>query len=65
MDDDSNKKIIELEQKIDAVYRSVEKTRKMFMWTLIITLVMIIVPLIALFFVIPVYISNLDLGGLL
>ena len=34
-----------LEQKVDSIYKSVEKTRKYFLWTLIITLVLLILPL--------------------
>ena len=47
------RKIEELEKKIGEVYLSVEKTRKYFLWTLIITAVVIILPLIAMLFVIP------------
>ena len=59
------KKLIELEAKIDAVYKSAEKTRKYFMWTLILSVVLFVLPLIALVFVIPYFLSaigpNLDL----
>ncbi len=40
------------------VYVSVEKTRKYLMWTGIITLALIILPIIALMFVIPMFISS-------
>ena len=46
-------KLEEQEKKIDAIYKSVEKTRKYFLWTLIITVVTILLPLVALIFVIP------------
>lgn len=46
-------KLSEQEKKIDAIYVSVEKTRKYFLWTLIITVVMIILPIIALALLIP------------
>ena len=63
--DEVLKKIAELEQKVDAVYKSAEKTRKYFMWTLILSVVFFVLPLIALIFVIPSFISsisgNLDL----
>ena len=48
----------ELEKKIDKIYDSVEKTRKYFMWTLIITVVLFVVPLIGLIFVAPQFIST-------
>jgi hypothetical protein len=41
------------EKKIDDIYKSVEKTRKYFLWTLIITVVTIVLPLVGLLFVIP------------
>lgn len=40
------KKLEEQQKQIDAIYQSVEKTRKYFLWTGIITLVVIIVPLL-------------------
>ncbi len=52
----------DLAVKIDAMYRSVERLRKFFMWTLIITAVMFILPLIGVIFLIPVYLNTL--GGL-
>lgn len=59
------KKLVELETKVDAVYKSVEKTRKYFMWTLILSVVLFVLPLIALIFVIPQFLNavsgNLDL----
>ena len=57
--DDIQKKLAELEAKIDAVYRSAERTRKYFLWTLIIAVVTFVLPLIALAFLIPFYISQL------
>jgi len=42
-----------MEQKIDAMYTSVEKLRKYFLWTLIITFVTIVLPIIALAVVAP------------
>ncbi len=63
--DEILKKLAELEAKVDAVYKSAEKTRKYFMWTLILSVVFFVLPLIALIFVIPQFISsigpNLDL----
>ena len=53
----------ELEKKLDAIWRSVEKTRKYFLWTLIITLVTFVLPLIILIIFIPKVISVYG-GGL-
>jgi type II secretory pathway component PulF len=52
-------KIEEQQKKIDAIYVSVERLRKYFMWTLIITFVTIVLPLIALVFVLPQFISTI------
>lgn len=44
---------------IQKIFASVEKTRKMFLWTLIITLVLFFLPLMGLMFVIPTFLSTL------
>lgn len=49
------------EQKLDAIYRSVEKTRKYFKWTLIVTIVVMVVPAIGLIFAIPAFIRSVSL----
>ncbi|MCX6702921.1 MAG: hypothetical protein NTW60_03590 [Candidatus Wolfebacteria bacterium] len=54
-------KFEELNKKIDAVMKSVEKTRKYFLWTLIISVLVIILPLIGLAFLIPYYLNTLRL----
>jgi hypothetical protein len=69
MQPDIQKQIEELERKIDEIYVSVEKTRKYFFWTMIITLVVVVLPLIGFMFVIPSFLSNYTdtintLGGL-
>lgn len=51
-------KLAELEKKIDAVYISAEKTRKYFLTTMIVTLVLFVLPLIGLFFAIPTFLST-------
>lgn len=55
-------KILELEKKLDAIYVSVEKTRKYFLWTLILTLVLFFLPLLGLVFAIPVFVNGLTSG---
>lgn len=69
MDQETQNKMAGLEKKIDEIYISVEKTRKIIMWTGIITVAVIILPLIAMMFVIPSFIGNYTttletLGGL-
>ena len=58
MENDTAKKLETLEAKIDAIYVSVEKTRKYFFWTMIITVVVLVVPLIGLAFAIPMFMTN-------
>jgi hypothetical protein len=60
MSEDFEKRLAGLEQKLDAVYRSVEKMRKYFLWTLIVGVVTFVLPLIGLAFVIPYYFSILS-----
>ncbi len=50
------------EELLQKVYVSVEKTRKYFMWTLIITLVLFLLPLLGLMFVLPSFISTMTEG---
>ena len=47
-----------LEQKVDAMYASVEKLRKYFLWTGIIGVALFILPLIGLIFVIPSFLKS-------
>jgi len=53
MEQEIIKKLEEQEGKIDAIYKSVEKTRKYFLWTLIITVVTVVLPLIAAAIMVP------------
>lgn len=64
MEPELSEKIDDIERKIDAVYKSVEKTRKYFRLTLIISIVVIVLPLIALIFLIPYYLNTVSLTGL-
>lgn len=58
MENEVNKKLETLEGKIDAIYVSVEKTRKYFFWTMVITLAVFIIPLIGLVLVIPSFLDS-------
>jgi len=57
------KKIDEQGVKIDAIYKSVEKTRKYFLAIIWVSVICFVLPLIGLIFVLPVFISSY-LGGL-
>jgi hypothetical protein len=65
--DEILKKIEQQQAKIDAMYVSVEKLRRYFMWTLIITVVTIVIPLIILVVALPFMVSTITstYGGLL
>jgi len=54
------KRLEEQEQKIDLIYASVEKTRKYFLWTLIISAGAILLPLIGIIALIPWLLSTLS-----
>ena len=53
-------RINSIEQKVDAIYKSVEKTRKYFFWTLVITIALVVLPAIGLVFAIPQFINQLQ-----
>ena len=63
MDDELLKKIEEQDKKLDAIYKSMERMRKYFLWTLIITAAAIILPLIGLAFALPSFMTNY-VGGI-
>jgi len=58
MDENISKRLEALEKKIDAIYKSVEKTRKYFLWTLIASLVFFLLPLIGIVLIIPKIIES-------
>ncbi|PIP69182.1 hypothetical protein CO033_02545 [Candidatus Nomurabacteria bacterium CG_4_9_14_0_2_um_filter_32_10] len=58
MDQELNKKIEEQGLKIDAIYESVEKTRKYFLMIIWITVLGVVLPLVGLAFVLPSFLSN-------
>jgi len=60
MDEEIKKKLQEQDEKLDRIYVSVEKTRKYFLWTMISTGVMFIVPLVGLAIVIPSLLQSLS-----
>jgi hypothetical protein len=63
MDEELRRRLEEQSKKIDDIFRSVERTRKYFLWTLIISVVLFILPLIGLLFAIPQFLSIYS-GGL-
>lgn len=60
MDPETKEKLEALQKRVEEIYISVEKTRKYFLWTLVITIVMIVLPLIGLAIVIPIFMRTLS-----
>jgi len=60
MEQEILKKLAQQDVKIEAIWKSVEKTRKYFLYTLIISIVMFVLPLIGLIIVIPIFLSTLS-----
>jgi len=60
MEEEILRKIEDQNKKIDAIWVSVEKTRKYFLTTLIISVVMTVLPLIGLLIVIPIVLGSLS-----
>jgi len=58
MEEDIIKKIDEQGVKIDAIHKSVEKTRKYFLIIIWVSIICFVLPLIILFFVLPSFMST-------
>ncbi len=56
------KKLADLEGEIGAVYASSEKMRKYFLWTLIITVAVIVIPLVLLPLFLPAFFQSQGVG---
>lgn len=54
----TNTDFARLEQKIDAIYVSVEKTRKYFLYSLLVTVAVVVLPVIGLMFAIPTFLGT-------
>lgn len=67
MDNEILTKFEEQDKKLDAIYKSVEKTRKYFLWTLIVSVATVVLPIIGLMIMIPWMLKALTsaYGGLL
>lgn len=64
MDEELKKRLEELEKKVEATYISAEKTRKYLLWTFIISVAVIILPLIGLVFVLPKFLATMNISNL-
>jgi len=60
--EETEQRLVQMQEKVDKIYVSVEKTRRYFMWTLIISIAVMVLPLIGRLITIPLYINNLKTG---
>ena len=58
MEQDIQKRFDAQDAKLEAIYKSVEKTRKYFLVLMWVTILAIVLPMIGLAFVIPSFLSN-------
>ena len=58
MDQEIKNKVDALEQKVDQIFISVEKTRRYFQWIFWITIVAFVLPFVGLLFAIPSFLSG-------
>ena len=58
MDAELAQRLTNLEEKVDKIYISVEKTRKYFFWTMVITIVLFVLPAVGLAFAVPMFMTN-------
>lgn len=63
MENEILKRLEEQAQKIEKISVSVEKTRKYFLWTLIISVAFVILPLAGLMFAIPKFLSTYNMAS--
>lgn len=59
METELEKKLAEQEQKLDAIFKSVERMRLYFKWTLIITVATVVLPLIGLAIILPWFLRTM------
>ena len=62
MEEDLKARLDAQDKKLDAIYVSVEKTRKYFLWTLIASLVAFVLPLIGIAVIAPLVMQTLLSG---
>jgi hypothetical protein len=65
MEQDLLEKLNQLEQKVEETRLLARKTYRLFLWTMIATAAMFVLPLIALAFVIPYFMKTISSIGIL
>lgn len=63
MDNELKNRLDVLEQKIDVISKYIKFLKNLFLWTLIITIVVTVLPLIGLLFVLPSFMSSFDISS--
>lgn len=58
MDEELKRRLDAMEAKLEATYRSAEKSRKYLLWTGVVTIALFVLPLIASLFIVPWFIST-------
>ena len=59
MEQDLQTRLDTQDKRLDDIFISIEKMRKYFLWTLVVTVAMIVLPLIALAFVLPWFVRTI------
>lgn len=67
MDEELKQKIDAQQEKIDEIYKEMKKLKRYFLWTFWLTVVFFVLPLVALVFVVPwflsTYLGSMGMGG--
>lgn len=63
MENEILKKLEEQDREIKKIFISVEKTRKYFLWTLIISVAFVVLPLVGLMFAIPKFFTAYNMAS--
>jgi hypothetical protein len=61
---DISARLDRLQERVEFTAKAVEKIRKYFLWTFILAIVTVVLPMIGLVFAIPFYLKTLNMGGL-
>lgn len=63
MEQDILNRLQKNEEKLEMIYVSVEKTRKYFFWTLVMTIALVLLPAVGLVFAIPKFMETYSTIG--
>lgn len=60
MEQEILEKLQQQEEKLEAVYQSMERLRKIFLWILVITVATVVLPIIAALIILPMVLNTLS-----